>query len=57
MKLKEELKKLGAEIGMMEIKRNTGRYIPVREVDKKKRRFKVLSKEYMKLRKAEMRIR
>ena len=44
--LKSELKKLGSQIGMIEIKRGTGEYIPMKELNEKKAEFRRLSKIY-----------
>lgn len=46
--MKEKLQQLGAEIGMMQIKRRTGTYIPMSELQAKVREFKKLSKLYKK---------
>lgn len=44
--LMSEMKKLGAQIGMMELKRMKGEYIPMTSIREKQAEFRKLSKVY-----------
>ena len=46
--IKDQLKKISAEIGMIELKRASGEHIPYSVLAKKRREFKKLSVAYRK---------
>lgn len=44
--LKEEMKKVSANIGRLEIMRKNGTYVPLSKIESEKRKFRKLSVQY-----------